>query len=141
MASMSERTVWQARRATRGNLDRLLCGRMVGGRYDCPEEVARTNPAVPGVVLLPPGLMEKSPSEYGWSPYSLAALARGDRPRDRRSYGDSVRLSAEEAAVLPGQRPRGTKLYRSVLPPVTVPCPRHHANRIDPDSANAVASR
>ena len=53
--------IWQARRAKRPDVKRdywgprLLCGRMVGGEYVCPETVAWYNERVPPVDVKTPG--------------------------------------------------------------------------------------
>lgn len=124
-------TTWTARRAKTGDTSRLLCGRMVDGRYACPHEVARTAPGLPGRALLPPGLTDAgSPGAFRWSRHALDRMARGESPvHDRRRVLSPLEAWGRDGGSF---RTEGQGMeFRDVAAPVTVPCVKHHTNRID----------
>jgi hypothetical protein len=152
-ARMASMTVWQARRAKREDTDsvrqigpRILCGRMVGGEYACPETVAWV--AGPDSIAIPNGLTDgadaqgiATPGAYRWS----AAARKGAREgkplsRDVRT-GREVQSAIAQARKEQGRTAPGWSgpMYQSggmlrVVPVASVRtllCPKDHVNSVD----------
>jgi hypothetical protein len=136
--------VWPARLALRGDLDRVLCGRQVAGRYVCDAVLARRyvidtaeGRASSSMILIPDGLTDqdergKHTGEYRWSSYAQHRADRGEHAdRDKRAGAPQPRAPglAGTAAIIANKGPKGFR--RLVATPTQLPCRYQHLNRVD----------
>lgn len=95
-------TVWQARRS---GANRVLCGRMVGGRYVCQGDIAIV---MGGAVWPPKGMVEEPPGSGFWRLTSRAA----------RKLAAGVQPYAQTMARHPDQRPDNWESPAYTAPPL-----------------------
>ena len=90
-----------------------------------------------GFVFLPPGLTDEgTPGIFRWSAYAAARMERGESPfQDGRGVLSPLEAWGRNDGSF---RVAGKGMeFQEVAVPITVPCVKHHQNRIDDEAPSA----
>jgi hypothetical protein len=142
-------TIWTARRAKTSDTSRLLCGRMVDGKYDCAGLVGYV---IEGTIYVSPGLTDNgTPGRYDWSAAALERIGQRKSPHTshqrpatggpglrpyrvgRHHFGSLAATAAAMVAAAPqGRRIVAARFaWSAVLGPCVVPCDHRTGDRLD----------